>query len=145
MSNWPLPNSQIRHFLRELPKGSTGHPLGPLWQAFDPVKTDKRLKAKCIFCNSANAKPISGTGDLENVLLQIGIEKINVIVTDGVANYIRMKIILAQNPQAIEYIRAHTCNNTFRFSLPTPTRWNSFFVSLQQVQNKKQYLKITVK
>ncbi|CAG8758387.1 8771_t:CDS:1, partial [Cetraspora pellucida] len=56
---WPLPNSQIRHMLRELPVGSTDHPLGPLWQAFHPIKIDKRLKAKCIFCNAD--KPISGS------------------------------------------------------------------------------------
>ncbi|CAG8729292.1 26616_t:CDS:1, partial [Racocetra persica] len=37
--------------LRELPVGSIGHLLGPLWQTFYPIKTDKKLKAKCIFCN----------------------------------------------------------------------------------------------
>ncbi|CAG8748112.1 26889_t:CDS:2, partial [Racocetra persica] len=44
-----------------LPKGSAGHPLGPLWQAFNPVKTnnDKKPKASCMFCNPA--KPIFGT------------------------------------------------------------------------------------
>ncbi|CAG8854920.1 4068_t:CDS:2, partial [Gigaspora margarita] len=37
---------------------------------------------------------------------------------------------------AIQYIRART----FRFTLPTFTRWSSFFVSLQ-VRNNDQYLK----
>ncbi|CAG8706135.1 13433_t:CDS:1, partial [Racocetra persica] len=34
--------------------GSTGHPLDPFWQAFHLVKTDKKLKAKYIFCNLNN-------------------------------------------------------------------------------------------
>ncbi|CAG8521446.1 15961_t:CDS:2 [Racocetra persica] len=36
-----------------------GHLLGPLWQAFYPVQTDKKPKAKCIFCSPD--KPISST------------------------------------------------------------------------------------
>ncbi|CAG8611941.1 29145_t:CDS:2, partial [Racocetra persica] len=43
-----------------LPSRSVGHPPGPLWQAFDPIKTNyKKPKARCIFCNLN--KPISGT------------------------------------------------------------------------------------
>ncbi|CAG8696968.1 12741_t:CDS:1, partial [Cetraspora pellucida] len=48
---------------------------------------------------------------------------------------------MRKSTQAIQYIRARINNHTFRFSLPTFTRWNSFFVSLQQIQNKEQYLK----
>ncbi|CAG8483857.1 2664_t:CDS:1, partial [Racocetra persica] len=61
MSNWPSPNPEIQHLLRKLPNGSAGHPPGPLWQAFNPIKIDKdkKPKARCIFCNPE--KPISGT------------------------------------------------------------------------------------
>ncbi|CAG8767386.1 2965_t:CDS:1 [Racocetra persica] len=60
MPNWPPPNPEIQHLLRKLSNGSVGHPLGPLWQAFDPIKTDdKKPKARCIFCN--HNKSISGT------------------------------------------------------------------------------------
>ncbi|CAG8806322.1 17395_t:CDS:2 [Cetraspora pellucida] len=52
MPNWPPPNPEIQYLLRKLSNGSVGHPLGPLWQAFDPIKTDdKKPKAHCIFCN----------------------------------------------------------------------------------------------
>ncbi|CAG8711336.1 14867_t:CDS:1, partial [Cetraspora pellucida] len=74
----------------------------------------------------------------------------NLLVADMLKHeYMKLTINLAtkiitylrKSTQAIQYIRARINNSTFRFSLPTFTRWNSFFVSLQQVQNKEQYLK----
>ncbi|CAG8735991.1 10874_t:CDS:2 [Cetraspora pellucida] len=44
ISSWPLPHLQIRHLLHELPVGSIGHSLGPLWQAFYLLKLTKGLK-----------------------------------------------------------------------------------------------------
>ncbi|CAG8438532.1 188_t:CDS:2 [Scutellospora calospora] len=56
MPNWPPPNPEIQHLLRKLSNGSVGHPLGSLWQAFDPIKTDdKKPKAHCIFSYLINA------------------------------------------------------------------------------------------
>ncbi|CAG8443863.1 11423_t:CDS:2 [Scutellospora calospora] len=59
MPNWPAPSPEIQHLLRILPSQCSGHPLGPLWQAFNPIKVDKKTKATCIFCKHEN--PISGT------------------------------------------------------------------------------------
>ncbi|KAF0482076.1 hypothetical protein F8M41_023497 [Gigaspora margarita] len=49
MSNWPSPNSEIHHLLCKLPSGSAGYPPGPLWQAFNLVKTNKNKKLKASF------------------------------------------------------------------------------------------------
>ncbi|CAG8773645.1 8362_t:CDS:2, partial [Racocetra persica] len=49
----------VQNLLCVLLTKTTGHPLGPLWQAFLPIPTNKKPKASCIFCNPD--KPISGT------------------------------------------------------------------------------------
>ncbi|CAG8623550.1 7645_t:CDS:1, partial [Cetraspora pellucida] len=59
MPKWPGPDPEIHHFLRILPNQYSGHPLGPLWQAFDLIKFDKKTKIICIFYKNDN--PISGT------------------------------------------------------------------------------------
>ncbi|CAG8814686.1 13322_t:CDS:2, partial [Cetraspora pellucida] len=65
MPNWPAPSPEIQHLLRILPSQCSGHPLGPLWQAFNPIKVDKKTKAICIFCKHEN--PISGTAAQNNI------------------------------------------------------------------------------
>ncbi|CAG8452970.1 14747_t:CDS:2 [Cetraspora pellucida] len=47
MPNWPPPNPEIQHLLHKLSNGSVGHLLGPLWQAFDPIKTDDKKPKAC--------------------------------------------------------------------------------------------------
>ncbi|CAG8752371.1 1375_t:CDS:2 [Racocetra persica] len=303
MSNWPLPSPDIQYFLRTLPaQNSAGHPLGPLWQAFHLVQTDKKPKAKCIFCSPD--KPISDQQlgissdesiipsmsasncsiasiqanhffspppvdinesnnllleaiieggaplsfveskkfkqfvysintryhvparkqlsnkildvykkvqksiyqfickfnwisividrwtnirqdhiinfmaigknrqvelvkikdtfgesqnsmvifrDLENTVIQVGIEKINAIITDGAANYVRIKAMFNQQYSRILSLpcTAHESNLLVGDMLKhtymklTISLTNSFFVSLQQVQNNEQYLKDT--
>ncbi|KAF0482075.1 hypothetical protein F8M41_023496 [Gigaspora margarita] len=97
--------------------------------------------------------------DLEESLTQIDIEKVNAVITVGAANYvlgdmlkhIYMKTAISSDVKivaffqksihAIQYIRARSSDNTFRFTFSTFTRWNPFFSSLQQLQSKEQYLK----
>lgn len=64
MSTWPAPPPEIQHLLRNLPSGVLGQPMGPLWQAFQQVKTadGKKPKAQCIFCSSN--QPISSTAQV---------------------------------------------------------------------------------
>ncbi|CAG8830580.1 27835_t:CDS:2, partial [Racocetra persica] len=48
---------------------SVDQPPGPLWQAFNPIKTnDKKPKAHCIFCNLN--KPISDANRSNQLLLE---------------------------------------------------------------------------
>ncbi|CAG8808406.1 45684_t:CDS:2, partial [Gigaspora margarita] len=49
MSNWPSPNSEIHHLLCKLPSESAGYLPGPLWQAFNLVKTNKNKKLKASY------------------------------------------------------------------------------------------------
>ncbi|CAG8855891.1 2520_t:CDS:1, partial [Gigaspora margarita] len=59
----------------------------------------------------------------------------------AISSDVKIVAFFRKSIHAIQYIRTRSSDNTFRFTFPTFTRWNSFFSSLQQLQSKEQYLK----